>query len=116
VPNVNQEKIMSQNNSNEIAIATEAVMNQIFSVRGCKVMMDFHLARLYQVENRVLKQAVKRKQQRFPDDFMFQLTKEEWKEVITICDNLPDGVQYSPATPFAFYGTRSRYAIQRVEQ
>lgn len=106
---------MSQNNSNEIAIATEAVMNQIFSVRGCKVMMDFHLARLYQVENRVLKQAVKRKQQRFPDDFMFQLTKEEWKEVITICDNLPDGVQYSPATPFAFT-EQSRYAIQRVEQ
>lgn len=33
---------------------------------------------------------------------MFQLTKNEWKELITICDNLPDGVQYSPATPFAF--------------
>lgn len=56
----------------------------------------------FQVENRVLKQAVKRKKQRFPEDFMFQLTKNEWKELITICDNLPDGVQYSPATPFAF--------------
>ncbi len=49
-----------------------------------------------------LKQAVKRKQQRFPEDFMFQLTKEEWRELITICDNLPDGAKYSPATPFAF--------------
>lgn len=86
----------------EIAIATDEVMNQIFNIRGCSVMLDFHLANLYQVENRVLKQAVKRKQQRFPEDFMFQLTKEEWRELITICDNLPDGVKYSPATPFAF--------------
>lgn len=86
-------EIMSKSNSNEIAIATEAVMNQIFSIRGCKVMRDFHLARLYQVENRVLKQAVKRKQQRFPEDFMFQLTKEKWRELITICDKLPDGVK-----------------------
>jgi len=86
----------------EVAIATEAVMNQIFNIRGYKVMLDFHLASLYQVENRVLKQAVKRKQQRFPEDFMFQLTKEEWRELITICDNLPEGVKYSPTTPFAF--------------
>jgi len=86
----------------EVAIATEAVMNQIFNIRGVKVMLDFHLASLYQVENRALKQAVKRKLQRFPEDFMFQLTKDEWRELITICDNLPEGVKYSPATPFAF--------------
>ena len=77
-------------------------MNQIFNIREHKVMLDFHLALLYEVENRALKQAVKRKQQRFPDDFMFQLTKEEWHELITICDNLPEGVKFSPATPFAF--------------
>lgn len=65
-------------------------------------MLDFNLAKLYEVENRALKQAVKRKQQRFPEDFMFQLTKDEWRELITICDNLPDGVKFSPATPFAF--------------
>ncbi len=36
------------------------------------------------------------------NDFMFQLTKDEWRELITICDNLPEGVKFSPATPFAF--------------
>src|SRR5690606_26346436 len=86
----------------EVAIATEAVMNQIFNIRGVKVMLDFHLASLYQVENRALKQAVKRKLQRFTEDFMFQLSKDEWRELITICDKLPDGAKYSPATPFVF--------------
>ncbi|MGK6351594.1 contact-dependent growth inhibition system immunity protein [Parapedobacter sp. DT-150] len=88
--------------NDEIVIATESVMNQIFNIRGQKVMLDFHLAALYEVENRILKQAVKRKQNRFPDDFMFQLTKDEWQELITICDNLPEGIKFSPATPFAF--------------
>ena len=65
-------------------------------------MLDFDLAELYEVENRVLKQAVKRNLDRFPKDFMYQLTKAEWQEVITNCDNLPEGVKFSPATPFAF--------------
>lgn len=39
---------------------------------------------------------------RFPDDFMFQLTKTEWQEVITKCDKLAEGVKFSPATPYAF--------------
>ena len=86
----------------EILVPDELVMNQIYHIRGQKVMLDFNLAKLYEVENRALKQAVKRKQQRFPNDFMFQLTKDEWRELITICDNLPDGVKFSPATPFAF--------------
>src|SRR5690606_30849087 len=93
---------MAEPKNDEIAIAAEVVMNQIFTIRGHKVMLDFYLSLLYKVENRVLKQAVKRKQQRFPEDFMFQLTKEEWRELITICDNLPEGAKYSPATPFAF--------------
>ncbi len=65
-------------------------------------MLDFDLAELYEVENRALKQAVRRNADRFPDDFMFQLTKAEWQELITICDNLPEGVKFSPASPFAF--------------
>lgn len=88
--------------SKEILIPDEFVINQIYHIRKQKVMLDFNLAKLYEVENRALKQAVKRKQQRFPNDFMFQLTKDEWREVITICDNLPEGVKFSPATPFAF--------------
>lgn len=62
-----------------------------------------HLAELYEVETRTLKQAVKRNMSRFPSDFMFELTKEEWQEVITSCDNLlPDNAKFSPTPPFAF--------------
>lgn len=54
------------------------IQNLIFEVRGQRVMLDYDLARLYQVETRVLNQAVKRNIRRFPSDFMFQLTNEEW--------------------------------------
>jgi hypothetical protein len=49
----------------------------------------------------VLKQQVKRNRARFPEDFMFQLTKEEWQELITICDKL-GAYKYSPSVPLAF--------------
>jgi hypothetical protein len=65
-------------------------------------MLDFDLAELYETETRTLKQSVKRNRNRFPPDFMFQLTKAEWKEVITKCDNLPKSIKYSPANPYAF--------------
>ena len=55
----------------------QIIQNKIFEVRGCRVMLDYHLAELYQVETRALKQAVKRNIERFPSDFMFVLTKEE---------------------------------------
>ncbi|MBY0436305.1 MAG: ORF6N domain-containing protein [Cyclobacteriaceae bacterium] len=80
----------------------QAIQNRIYDVRGLKVMLDFDLAELYEVENRALKQAVKRNIDRFPNDFLFQLTKKEWQELITNCDKLPEGVKFSPATPFAF--------------
>ena len=64
-------------------------------------MLDFHIASLYQVETRTLKQQVKRNLNRFPDDFMFQLMQQERKELITNCDSL-GGAKFSPATPFAF--------------
>ena len=54
----------------------QIIQNKIFEVRGCRVMLDYHLAELYQVETRALKQAVKRNIERFPSDFMFVLTKE----------------------------------------
>ena len=55
------------------------ILNKIYAVRGVRVMLDFDLAALYQVETRVLNQAVKRNHERFPGDFMFQLSYEEWK-------------------------------------
>ena len=67
-----------------------------------KALNNYDLAALNEVETRALKQSVKRNLIRFPEDFMFQLTKNEWTEVITICDNLPRNIKFSPSTPFAF--------------
>jgi len=82
-------------------VTEKEIVSQIYFIRGRKVMLDFHIATLYQVETRALKQQVKRNINRFPEDFMFQLTEMEWREVITNCDNL-GGAKFSPATPFAF--------------
>lgn len=68
--------------SKSTAITDETVVNKIYHIRGKKVMLDRDLAEMYGVETRVLNQAVKRNEKRFPADFMFQLTEkelEEWK-------------------------------------
>ena len=80
----------------------QIIQKLIYEIRGQKVMLDFNLATLYGTETRTLKQAVKRNIERFPKDFMFQLNKNEWQELITIGDNLPEGVKFSPALPYAF--------------
>lgn len=60
---------------NELA----TIQSMIHEIRGIRVMLDFDLAQMYGVETRVLNQAVKRNIERFPEDFMFQLTKGEWE-------------------------------------
>ena len=57
------------------------IQRKIYEIRGQKVILDRDLAALYQVETRVLNQAVKRNIERFPEDFMFQLTTEEWENL-----------------------------------
>ena len=57
----------------------QTIQSKIYEIRGQRVMLDRDLAELYQVETRVLNQAVKRNIERFPEDFMFQLTEEEWQ-------------------------------------
>ncbi|MCA6422203.1 MAG: ORF6N domain-containing protein [Flavobacterium sp.] len=57
------------------------IQDKIYEVNGIKVMLDFDLAELYEVETRVLNQAIKRNIDSFPEDFMFRLTKEEWEEM-----------------------------------
>ena len=59
----------------------QLIQSKIYEIRGQKVMLDFDLAEMYKVETRVLNQAVKRNIERFPDDFMFQLTAEEWQNM-----------------------------------
>jgi signal recognition particle GTPase len=58
---------------------TNIIRGKIYEIRGQKVMLDFDLAELYGVETRVFNQAVKRNAERFPEDFMFRLTAEEWE-------------------------------------
>ena len=62
-------------------IPSEVIENKIFLIRGQKVMLSSHLAELYRVKVRVLIQAVKRNIERFPKDFMFQLTNDEYKNL-----------------------------------
>ena len=61
------------------AIPDEIVMNKIYFIRGQKAMLDSDLAELYEVETKILNQAVKRNLDRFPADFMFELTKQEYE-------------------------------------
>src|SRR3984957_8086461 len=66
-----------------VAIAEEVIISRIYLIRGKKVMFDRDLAELYGVETRVLNQAVRRNEKRFPEDFMFQLTESELKNLIS---------------------------------
>ena len=59
----------------------QSIQNRIYTLRGERVMLDFDLAGLYEVETRVLNQAVKRNIKRFPEDFMFRLTTSEWQVI-----------------------------------
>ena len=60
-------------------ISLETIVNKIYIIRDMKVMLDRNLAELYEVETKVLNQAVKRNVDRFPEQFMFQLSKKEYK-------------------------------------
>jgi hypothetical protein len=85
--------------SKPIVITDERIMDKIYFIRGKKVMMDRELAELYGVETRILNQAVKRNEKRFPDDFMFQLTDEElieWKSRIRISAKEKMGLRKLP--------------------
>ena len=77
----------------------EAIINKIYVIRGRKVMLDRDLAELYDVETRVLNQAVRRNEKRFPADFMFQLIPEEmenWKSQIVISNREKMGLRKPP--------------------
>ena len=81
----------------------ELIKNSILEIRGKKVMLDMDLAKIYEVETRALKQAVRRNLDRFPEDFMFQLTKEEWSILRSQIVTLEVGKGNHPKfLPFAF--------------
>ncbi|MDR2651716.1 MAG: ORF6N domain-containing protein [Prevotellaceae bacterium] len=80
----------------------EVIQSKIYEIRGQKVMLDFDLAEMYQVETRVLNQAVKRNIERFPDDFMFQLTTNEWNSMLSQFVMTSRLKRPKSAMPFAF--------------
>ena len=83
----------------------EVIQQKIYEVRGVRVMLDFDLATLYGVETRALKQAVKRNINRFPDDFMFILTKAEANSLLFIGISqtvIPPEYNFGITLPMAF--------------
>lgn len=82
-------------------IELQKIETKIHEVRGQKVMLDFDLAELYQVETRALKQAVKRNLRRFPDDFMILLNNMEIEEMVSQ-SVIPSKSKLGGAKPFAF--------------
>ncbi len=79
----------------------EIIERKILLVRGKKVMIDADLANLYGVPTKALNQAVKRNQERFPPDFIFQLSDQEKKELVTVCDRFKT-LKHSNVLPHAF--------------
>lgn len=97
----------------------EIIIGKIYEVRSCKVMLDFDLAELYEVETKALNQAVKRNATRFPSRFMFRLTIDEWtrlrSQIVTAQKQIKRNVS---ATPFAFteYGVTMLSGVLRSEK
>jgi hypothetical protein len=85
-------------------IPKESIIGKIIVIREEKVILDFHLAELYGVETRALKQAVKRNLGLFPDDFMFVLTKNEI-ELLVSQNVIPSKQALGGSLPFAFTET-----------
>lgn len=85
----------------DAAVMLPRIESRILVVRTQRVIIDADLAALYGVTTKALNQAVKRNAERFPHDFMFQLTAPEKAEVVTVCDHLV-GLKFSKALPYAF--------------
>ncbi len=81
------------------AVPDEVIMSKIYHIQGKKVMLDRDLAELYDVETKQLKRAVRRNIERFPADFMFEMTKEElrnWKYQFGTSNTDKMGLRYPP--------------------
>ena len=84
-----------------IEITQESLKDKIYIIRGQKVMLDFELAGLYGYETRYFNRQVKNNIDRFPDDFMFQLNREEWNSILK-CKNFTSSWGGTRKLPFAF--------------
>ena len=94
-------------------VPVEIIERKIFLIRGQKVMLDSDLAKLYGVATKRLNEQAKRNKNRFPEDFMFQLTLDEKAEVVANCDHL-SRLKFSPVRPLRS-PSMGRSSSQRVE-
>ena len=103
------------NDKNQL-IALNKIQNRILTIRGFQVMIDRDLAELYQVETKVLNQAVKRNIERFPESFRFQLNAAEKNELVTNCDRF-ENLKHSSINPCAFteHGVSMLSAVLRSD-
>src|SRR5438034_1463199 len=97
----------------KLALKPENLAQLVFVIRGEKVMLDVDLAKLYGVSTKALNQAFRRNKQRFPSDFAFQLSKEEFHHLRSqiVTSSLHGGRRYHP---LRLYGTRRCHAIERA--
>lgn len=99
-------------------VAHEVIADKIIFIRSKKVMLDRDLAKMYGVETKVLNQAVKRNVERFPDDFMFQLSKEEfenWKSQFVTSNADKMGLRRAPHA-FTDYGVLMLSSVLNSER
>ena len=97
-------KMVRREENNKLEIVEEKIIQKIILLRDEKVILDVHLAELYGVETRALKQAVRRNMERFPEDFMFELTEDEIDTVVSQ-NVIPHKKYLGGAIPFAFSET-----------
>jgi hypothetical protein len=96
-----------------LIVLVEQVQSKILFLRGEKVIVDSDLAALYGVPTKRLDEQIKRNHERFPPDFMFQLTKAEKYEVVANCDHLQK-LKFSPVLPYAFTRKRQDQAKESI--
>ena len=104
--------------SKPITITESIIESKIYVIRGQKVMMDSDLAEMYGVETKVLKQAVKRNMDKFPDDFMFEMNDTEltdWRSQNVTSNSLRMGLRYKPYC-FTEHGVLMLSSVLRSKQ
>ncbi len=99
---LNLHRNSNQEMSKKVTVPNEVIINKIYVIRGQKVMLDRDLAELYNVETRRLKEQVRRNISRFPEEFMFELTKEELEEWRTEYASSNRDVMGVRIAPFVF--------------
>ena len=92
---------MSENKNEKSLVPNELIASRILLIRDQKVMIDADIAELYGVTTKRLNEQVKRNINRFPSNFMFELTKEEKNQVVANCDHL-EKLKFSPVLPKVF--------------